>query len=114
MSTGARSSKQKGDRAERQLVQLLQEAGLVCSRTPRSGAAGGPFSGDIHAELLSRSCRIEVKARAKFTTLHHWLAANEALILKADRLEPLVVLPLSLFAELVTAASVKAAKEPAS
>jgi Holliday junction resolvase len=103
--SGGRSAKRKGTRVEQGLVRQLIELGLVCSRVPLSGAAGGNFSGDIHLELRGRVHKVEVKARREFRTLHNWLARGGAnlLLLKADRQGPLVVLPLSFFAELVNA-----------
>jgi hypothetical protein len=103
--TGGRSAKRKGTRIEQELVRQLLKLGLVCSRVPLSGAAGGNFSGDIHVELLGRVHKVEVKARREFRTLHDWLTGNDLLLLKADRQPPLVVLSLPLFAEL--AAGVK-------
>jgi hypothetical protein len=97
---GGRSPKRKGVRVERALV-LLHELGLICSRVPLSGAAGGAWSGDIHLELLGRIHRVEVKARRNFSTLHGWLVGKDLLLLKSDRQPPLTVLPLALLAELV-------------
>ena len=51
--------------------------------------------------LLDRDLRIEVKARADgFRELYSWLNNRDVLIVKADRLEPLVVLRLSLAAKI--------------
>ena len=50
--------------------------------------------------LLGRDLCIEAKARAQgFRELYSWLNERDALIVKADRLEPLVVVRLSLAAE---------------
>jgi hypothetical protein len=105
--SGGRSAKRKGTRVEQELVRQLLELGLLCSRVPLSGAAGGEFSGDIRLEMLGRVHCVEVKARREFRTLHNWLVGRDLLLLKADRQPPLAVLPLSLLAEL--AASVKEA-----
>jgi hypothetical protein len=102
--SGGRSLKRKGNRVERELVRLLCELGLPCVRVPLSGAIGGVWAGDIHLELYGRTHRIEVKARREFRTLQQWLGTNELLILKADRQDPLVLMPVRLFAELATAA----------
>jgi hypothetical protein len=72
---------------------------------PLSGAAGGNFSGDIQLELLGRVRTVEVKARRKFRSLHNWLAGRDLVLLKGDRQDPIVVLPLSLFAEIVAVKS---------
>ena len=42
-----RMSKRKGDRIEREIVNLLKEAGIHAERVPLPGAVGGSFSGDI-------------------------------------------------------------------
>jgi Holliday junction resolvase len=102
--SGGRAPARKGARIERELVHLLCELGLPCSRVPLSGAIGGAWSGDIDLELFERTAKIQVKARREFRTLHQWLRSNELLILKADRQDPLVVMPVHLFAELATAA----------
>jgi hypothetical protein len=102
--SGGRSPKRKGVRIERMLAQQLLKHGVVCARVPLSGAAGGAWSGDIHLELLGRTCRVEVKARHAFTSLYRWLSRADLLLLKADRLDPIAVLPLRLLAELIAAA----------
>src|SRR5262249_29616911 len=93
--SGGRSPKRKGGRVERELVRLLLEHGLVCARVPLSGGLGGVWSGDIHLELLGRTYRVEVKSRARLATLHRWLSAADLLLLKANRLQPIAVLPLT-------------------
>jgi hypothetical protein len=48
-----------------------------------------------------RMLRIECKARADgFRELYSWLQGRDLLVLKADRKEPLVVLPMSLAGEI--------------
>jgi hypothetical protein len=102
--SGGRTPKQKGTRVERELVHLLCELGLPCSRVPLSGAIAGAWSGDIDLELFDRTRKIRVKARREFRTLQQWLAGADLLLLKADRCDPIAVLPIRLFAELATAA----------
>jgi hypothetical protein len=70
-------------------------------------AIGGAWSGDIHLELLGRVCRAEVKARHEFRTLQQWLSGADLLLLKADRCDPIAVLPVRLFAELIAAGRVQ-------
>jgi Holliday junction resolvase len=102
---GGRTSRQKGNRLERAVVRALQEAGLAAERVPLSGAARGRFSGDLSVPLLGVDRRVEVKARANgFRQLYDWLNGADFLIVKADRLEPLVVLPLKLAAEIAALA----------
>jgi Holliday junction resolvase len=102
--SGGRAPTRKGTRVERELVQLLCELGLPCARVALSGAIGGAHSGDVDLELRGRTAKIQVKARRQFRTLHRWLNGAELLLLKGDRCDPLVVMPIQLFAELATAA----------
>ena len=103
--SGGRSPKRKGTRVERELVNELAALGLPCHRVPLSGAAGGQWSSDIHVPLLGRTRRIEVKARGNgFRQLYAWLEGADLLVLKADRCDPLAVLPLALVVELMLAA----------
>ena len=68
---------------------------------PLSGAVGGRFAGDIILPLVGRDLCVEVKARADgFRELYRWLNERGLLIVKADRQEPLVVVRLSLAAEI--------------
>ena len=51
--------------------------------------------------LIGRDLCLEVKARANgFRELYSWLNNRDVLIVKADRQEPLVVVRLSLAAEI--------------
>jgi hypothetical protein len=103
--SGGRSPKHKGVRVERELVNQLVELGLPCFRVPLSGAAGGEWSGDIHIPLLGRTRRVEVKCRGDgFRQIYSWLVRSDLLIVKADRRNPLAVLPLPLMVELMLAA----------
>jgi Holliday junction resolvase len=54
-----RMSRTKGQRIERALVHLHQDAGIPATRMPLSGAADGEYAGDLHILDL----RAEVKAR---------------------------------------------------
>ena len=102
--SGARH-RQKGNRVERAIVHALQDAGFAAERVPLSGAARGRFGGDISVPLLGIDRRVEVKARGNgFRRLYDWLGDHDFLIVKADRLEPLVVLPLKLAAEIAAIA----------
>jgi hypothetical protein len=67
---------------------------------PLSGSAGGRFAGDIVLPLIGRDLCVEVKCRGQgFRELYSWLSGRDLLIVKADRQEPLVVVRLSLAAE---------------
>jgi Holliday junction resolvase len=102
---GGRTSRDKGNRLERAIVHLLQDHGLAAERVPLSGSAGGSFSGDVTTPLIGRDLTIECKSRAKgFLKLYAWLEGRDVLIIKADRRDALVVLPLRLAVEIASAA----------
>ncbi len=92
-----KSPKRKGDRLEREVVKLLEAAGIPAKRVPLSGSARG-YPGDITATLpgLGEVC-LECKSRRAFATLYKWLEHRDALVLKGDRREHLVVLRLADF-----------------
>jgi Holliday junction resolvase len=92
---GGRASRQKGNRAERLVVDLAQAAGFAATRVPLSGAAGGKFAGDVTMPLLGADRRVEVKCRARgFSQLYAWPDGNYALVVKRDRDEPLLIMRL--------------------
>jgi hypothetical protein len=102
---GGRASRDKGNRLERAIVKLLQDRGLGAERVPLSGSAGGSYSGDLTVPILGRDLVVETKARANgFARLYSWLEDRDVLIVKADRRDALVVLPLHLAAEIAAAA----------
>src|SRR6476660_7047159 len=95
-----RRSRSKGVRTERSIVNALKVSGIAAVRVPLSGPVGGRFAGDIVLPLLGRDLCVEVKARADgFRELYSWLTQRDVLILNAERWEPLVVVRLSLAAE---------------
>ena len=105
MSRGGRASRQKGDRGERAVVRFLREHGFAAERVPLSGAARGRFGGDVSIPLLGADRRVEVKCRGSgFRQLYDWLEGRDFLIVRADRRELLVVIPLKLAAEIAMAA----------
>jgi Holliday junction resolvase len=100
-----RRSRDKGARTERGIVHALQANGFAATRVPLSGAVGGRFAGDVVMPLMGRDLCVEVKARAEgFRELYSWLDNRDVLIVKADRQEALVVVRLSLAAEISKAA----------
>jgi Holliday junction resolvase len=102
---GGKASRDKGNRAERAIVHLLQEAGFAADRVPLSGAARGRFGGDVSMPLLGRDLRLEVKCRGDgFRELYKWLAGADVLIVRADRSEPLVIVPIRFAAEIAALA----------
>jgi Holliday junction resolvase len=99
--SGDRASRQKGNRTERAIVRLLRDHGFAAERVPLSGAARGRFGGDVSVPLLGIDRRVEVKCRGNgFRQLYEWLNGVDMLIVRADRCEPLIVLPLRLAAEI--------------
>jgi Holliday junction resolvase len=102
---GGRASRDKGNRLERAVVRLLQDHGLGAERVPLSGSAGGSYSGDLTVPIIGRDLVVEAKARAKgFSQIYSWLEGRDVLIIKADRRDALVILPLNLAADIAIAA----------
>jgi Holliday junction resolvase len=96
-----RRSRSKGARSERSIVNALKASGIAAVRVPLSGAVGGRFAGDIVLPLLGRDLCVEVKCRCQgFRELYSWLDGRDVLIVKADHKEPLVVVRMSLAAEI--------------
>jgi hypothetical protein len=103
--SGGRASRDKGNRLERALVNRLQGAGFAAERVPLSGAARGRFGGDLSVPLLGVDRRVEVKSRGSgFKQLYEWLDGADFLIVRADRSEPLVVVPFHLAIEIAKTA----------
>lgn len=103
--SGGRASRQKGNRCERALVRLLQENGFAAERVPLSGSAGGSYLGDLTIPLQGVDRVAEVKVRSRgFAQLYDWLVDRDLLVVRADRREPLVVLPIKLAIEIARAA----------
>src|SRR5258708_31262434 len=95
-----KAQRDKGARIERALIKLLQDKGFAAERVPLSGAMRGRFGSDISMPLLGKDLRIEVKCRGNgFNRLYHWLAGSDALIVRADRNKPLLIMPLATAAE---------------
>ncbi len=113
-----RKHRQKGDRHERSLVNLLKEAGFAAERTPSSGAKkGSRFGGgyDVTWPLIGRDFMLEAKHHGNgFTRVYRWLAPVNMLILKADSSPDLAVLPLSLLIEIAQLAEQHHARTRAS
>lgn len=104
-ANGGRAPRQKGNRLERALVKLFQDHGLGAERVPLSGAAGGSYLGDLTVPVIGRDLVVEAKARANsFSRLYAWLEGRDILVVKADRREALVILPLKLATDIAAAA----------
>ena len=97
-----RRSRDKGARTERAITSLLQEQGIAATKISGMYKPGA----DINVPLLGVDDRaVEVKCLAGgFSQLCNWLNQRGGLIVKADPQEPLVVLRISLAAEIARAA----------
>jgi hypothetical protein len=100
--------RRKGDREERALVARHLEIGVKAERYPLSGASRFRGSGhdiDVYAFGSDEAPLVaEVKARASgagFTTLERWLGEFDALFLRRNHADPLVVLPWRVWARLL-------------
>ena len=105
--SGARH-RRKGDRLEREIVDRHKELGIQAERYPSSGASQFRGSGhDVDLYLFGREEAPivgEVKGRkngAGFTTLEKWLGEFDALFLRRNNADPLVVLPWRMWARLL-------------
>jgi hypothetical protein len=84
---------------------LLQDRGIGAERIPLSGSCGGKFSGDLSIPICGRDLTVEAKSRGSgFKQIYSWLKGRDALIVRADRQNPLLIVPLKLAAEVVLAA----------
>jgi hypothetical protein len=79
----------------------LQEAGFAAEKISRSGYRGA----DLSIPLIGRDLHAEVKVRGTgFGQLYEWLTGVDLLIVKCDRLEPLIVVPMRLAVEIAAVA----------
>jgi hypothetical protein len=98
----SKSQRDKGIRAEREIVDRHKAINIFCERYPLSGASRFRGSGhDVDIYPFGRDAAplvAEVKARGNgsgFTQLENWLNTYDLLFLRRDRADPLVVLPWS-------------------
>jgi hypothetical protein len=92
-----RRPRDKGARTERAIVRLLQAQGIGATKISHAWCAGA----DLRVQLLGVDRAVEVKCRAAaFNQIYAWLDNRDALIIKSDRKQPLVVVRLSLAAEI--------------
>jgi hypothetical protein len=103
-----RAPRRKGDRIEREIVDLHKALGVHAERYPLSGASRFRGSGhDIDIYLFGRDeapAVAEVKARANgsgFTTIERWLGEYDLLVLRRDNTDPLILLPWSTWSRLL-------------
>ena len=92
----------KGNRVERELNKYFQDNGFFSKKVPLSGAMQG-FPGDInvYASDLHLVCEVKSRAKSLWKTLVNWLSGSDILILKANRQDPYVFMPMRVFIDLV-------------
>ena len=96
-----KAPREKGARLERLIVDILNSYGIEAKRVPLSGAAIG-FKGDIHATVNGQQLQLEAKSRRKgFAFIYDALEGNDGLVVKTDRSDPLIVMPLRRLARLI-------------
>jgi hypothetical protein len=107
MSGGIRS-RRKGNRIELELVHRHIDLGIHAERYPLSGSSRFRGSGhDIDLYLFGREAAplvAEVKKRkggAGFTQLEKWLGNYDALFLRRNHADPMVVLPWRVWSRLI-------------
>jgi hypothetical protein len=105
--SGARH-RQKGDRIERELVERHKAIGIHAERYPLSGASRFRGSGhDIDLYPFGREeapLVAESKARKSgngFVQLERWLGNYDALFLRRNNADPMVLLPWRVWAALL-------------
>jgi Holliday junction resolvase len=105
----SKSQRDKGLRIEREIVALHQAIGVHSERYPLSGASRFRGSGhdvDIYSFGKDSAPIVgEVKSRKDgggFIQLERWLGEYDALFLRRDRAEPLIVLPWRTWATLLS------------
>jgi Holliday junction resolvase len=105
---GGRGSRDKGNRIEVELVHRHKDIGVHCERYPASGAPHFRNSShDVDIYALGRDeapLVAEVKGRKSgegFVQLERWLSDFDALFLRRNNAEPMVVLPWRTWAQLL-------------
>jgi hypothetical protein len=106
--TGGTRHRRKGGRIEREIVDRHKALGIHAERYPLSGASRFRGSGhDIDLYLFGRDeapAVAEVKSRKGgrgFATLERWLAEYDALFLRRNNADPLVLLPWRIWARIL-------------
>ena len=88
-------SRRKGSRIELEVLHQLQDAGLMAEKLSYAWKQ----THDLQVKLLGR---LEIKCRANgFKQLYTWLEPVDVLVVRADRSEPLAVLPLTTLLKLI-------------
>lgn len=97
-----KARRRKGGDAERAIVNLHKQMNVHAERVGTAGRQCHDVDIYHRGPRAAPMCG-EVKARAKIPqTVLKWLADNDLLFLKQDKLEPVVVMPWRTYAELTT------------
>jgi len=100
----SRRERDKGIRAERALVNLLDAVGVYAHRVPLSGSSPN-YKGDLIIPSWFGEIPVEVKHRNDIADrLWTWLQGRAALFVKRDRRPWLVVMPLAAMVDLIKSA----------
>lgn len=102
------STSRKGYPLEAWAVKALTSIGVQAKRQILSGAYGTStgnedLCGDVTMTIRGHAMKAECKSRSTgsgFKTLETWMRGHDALILKRDRQQPMVVLTWDAFAKL--------------
>jgi len=94
---GGRSPKQKGNRVERMIVNMAKDKGLEAKRAYASDGRSLGYHEEV--DVLINNIRIQVKARKSIAAFMKPNENVDAVVLKEDRMEPIVVLPLKQYLE---------------
>lgn len=98
----ANCSKAKGSGYELEVVRQLTTFGLRSARVGHQAGMPGGTAHDIVAEIRGRNLRLECKRRADaWRELYVWLEQADILVMRSDRKQSLVAMPLALFLDLV-------------
>lgn len=94
--------RRKGYRVEHEIENSFRSAGIEAKRVPLSGSTNFA-KGDVQIALKNnRILTAEVKARKEgFKQIYDWLEGKDLLIIKANKKEPLVVLRLRDYIQMI-------------
>ena len=84
------NAKKKGSRVEREIKKIFEESGFSVVRS-----AGSIGAADLQVEKIGS---VQVKARKSFAVLNMFDGADK-LVIKADRKEAYIVMPLKAYLE---------------
>ena len=93
---------EQGNLEHNHVAQCFASAGLELSRRQPGSGIYADFPHDVELRHKDRRYIVECKARKNgFATLDNWRGQADMLVVKADRKEPCVYMPLSVLRELL-------------